>query len=144
MRIRHSLLLALAALAACNRFHGLPSALPLGTWGGADAGLIATEQATHVHLGCTRGDVAGRIPIAADGSFQVDGRHNVNAFPVDLGIFHPARYTGRMHGDDRLTIEVVLLDTGQRLGPAEVFLDREPQMRECPICRDAPADIPAR
>jgi hypothetical protein len=141
--IRLLALLASAALGACSRFHGLPAVLPLGTWGGPDAGLIATESETHVHVGCTRGDVPGRIPIAADGTFQVDGRHNVNAFPVDQGIYHPARFTGRLHGDDRLTLEVVLLDTGQRLGPAEVFLDREPQMRECPICRDAPADLPA-
>jgi hypothetical protein len=134
MRVRPSVVVAVALL-ACNRFHGLPPVLPLGTWGGADAGLVATDSATHVHLACTRGDVEGRIPIAPDGTFSVEGRHNVNAFPVDQGIFHPARYSGRLHGDDRLTIEVVLLDTGQRLGPAEVFLDREPRMRQCPICR---------
>ncbi len=135
MRVRHFSLLALCVMSACNRFHGLPTAVPLGTWGGADAGLVVSADTAHVHVGCTRGDVTGRIPIAADGGFAVDGRHNVNAFPVDQGIFHPARYTGRMHGDDRLTIEVVLLDTGQRLGPVEVFLNREPQMRQCPICR---------
>jgi hypothetical protein len=54
---------------------------------------------------------------------------------VDLGIFHPARYSGRLHGGDRLTIEVTLTDTGQRLGPAEAFLGREPQLGACPICR---------
>ncbi|HET8645392.1 MAG TPA: hypothetical protein VFO85_07885, partial [Vicinamibacteria bacterium] len=92
-------------------------------------------EGVHVHIGCTRGDIHGRIPVGPGGGFEVTGEHNVDAFPVDLGIVHPARYTGRLHGGDRLTFEVVLLDTGQPLGPAEAFLGREPRMRECPICR---------
>lgn len=124
----------LVLLAACSR-EEIPSQLPLGTWGGDGTGLIVSSDGVHVHIGCTRGDIAGRIPIGAGGAFDVTGRHNVNAFPVDLGIFHPARYTGRLHGPDRLTIEVTLTDTGQHLGPAEAFLGREPQLDNCPICR---------
>lgn len=127
-------LLAALLIAACGRGHETPSALPLGTWGGSDAGVIVFIDRVHVHIGCTYGDIAGRIPIGAGGAFEVTGQHNVNAFPVDLGIFHPARYSGRLSGDDRLTLEAVLLDTGQRLGPIEAFLGREPMLRECPIC----------
>lgn len=125
-------LAALTLLAACG--DGLPSTLPLGTWGGEGAGLIVSADAVHVHIGCTRGDIAGRIAIGAGGVFEATGRHDVDAFPVDLEIYHPARYSGRLHGDDRLTIEVTLTDTGRHLGPAEAFLGREPQLGPCPIC----------
>jgi hypothetical protein len=133
MRAR-AVLVALALLGACGG-EPPPSTLPPGTWGGEGAGLIVSAERVHVHFGCTYGDIAGRVPVAADGRFEATGKHNVDAFPVDLGIFHPARYSGRMHGGDRLTIEVTLTDTGQRLGPAEAFLGREPQLGACPICR---------
>jgi hypothetical protein len=133
MRAR-AVLIALMLLGACGG-DDVPSTLPLGTWGGEGAGLIVSADAVHVHLGCTRGDIDGRIAIGAGGAFEATGRHNVDAFPVDLEIFHPARYSGRLHGDDRLTIEVTLTDTGQHLGPAEAFLGREPRLGPCPICR---------
>jgi hypothetical protein len=139
MRARTVLAAAMALAAACGRGHELPSVLPQGTWGGRDAGLVVTAQGVHVHLGCTIGDIAGRVAIGPGGSFEASGQHNVDAFPVDLGILHPARYSGRLHGDDRLTIEAVLLDTGRRLGPLEAFLGREPQL-ECPICAVRPRE----
>jgi hypothetical protein len=132
---RLSLLAALVLSAACARGHALPGLLPLGTWGGADAALIVSADGVHVHLGCTKGDIAGRVPVDAAGAFTASGLHNVDAFPVDRGIVHPARYDGRLHDDDRLTLDVTLLDTDQHLGSAEVFLGREPRMRNCPICR---------
>ena len=133
MRAR-ALLIALTLLGACGGDE-LPSTLPVGTWGGENAGLIVSAERVHVHFGCTYGDITGRVAVAAGGAFEASGQHNVDAFPVDLGVFHPARYSGRMHGDDRLTIEVTLTDTGQHLGPAEAFLGREPQLGPCPICR---------
>ena len=133
MRARR-VLLALVLLGACGRDE-VPSTLPVGTWGGDDVGFVVSADSAHIHLGCTRGDITGPIPIAAGGTFDVVGRHNVDAFPVDLEIFHPARYSGRLHGNDRLTIEVTLTDTGRRLGPAEAFLGREPRLGNCPICR---------
>lgn len=38
--------------------------LPLGEWGGDNAGVIATDSLTHVHVGCTFGDIeaAPRTP----------------------------------------------------------------------------------
>lgn len=133
MPARASWLLA-AVLLCCNQGDDPPSQLPLGTWGGNAAGLIVSGEGVHVHVSCTVGEIPGRVAIDAGGAFEVEGRHNVNAFPVDLGIFHPARYNGRLHGNDRLTLEVTLLDTGQRLGPAQLFHGREPEMGNCPIC----------
>ena len=135
-RVRTWAVAAAALAAGCQGgHHDPPSHLPLGTWGGTEAGLVVTADAVHVHLHCTKGDIAGRVAIGADGRFEAEGRHNVDAYPVDRGITHPARYSGRMAGDDRTTLEVRLLDTGQVLGPVELFLGREPQMRNCPICR---------
>jgi hypothetical protein len=133
MRSRSLLLAVAAALACCD--HEAPSLVPLGTWGGADAGLVVSADGVHVHLGCTKGDIAGRVPLDRSGAFSVTGLHNVDAFPVDHGIVHPARYDGRLRGDDRLTFEVTLLDTSQHLGPATTFLGRQPQLSGCPICR---------
>ena len=33
--------------------------LPLGTWGGDSAGMIVSDTALHLHVGCTFGDVSG-------------------------------------------------------------------------------------
>ena len=68
------------------------------------------------------------------GRFDVEGQWNVDAFPVDRGIRHPARLTGRTDGHT-LTFAVRLSDTGQALGPALVTLGKEPRMQNCPICR---------
>lgn len=112
---------------------GLTS-LPIGTWGGDDAGLIVRVTEAHAHIGCTKGDVEGPIPLDSEGRFDVSGLYNVDAYPVDRGIVHPARFFGRSDGRT-LTLRVRLTDTGQTLGPVELRLGREPSMRICPICR---------
>lgn len=113
-----------------------PSELPLGTWGGDDAGLIASADAAHVHIGCTKGDVEGAIPLDAAGRFDVSGLYNVDAYPVDRGIPHPARFFGRRDGD-ALVLTVRLTDTGQVLGPVGLTFGRQPDMQVCPICRSS-------
>jgi len=40
--------------------------LALGTWGGDNVGVIVTDEVTHVHVGCTFGDVPGRWTRPAD------------------------------------------------------------------------------
>jgi hypothetical protein len=127
-------LVLLLLLTACGGSDRVP--LPPGTWGGPDAGVIVEGQTAHVHIGCTKGDTAAPIALDDNGEFAVKGLYNVNAYPVDQGILHPARFTGRVSGNE-MTIEVQLLDTDQRLGPVTVQLGRDPQMRQCPICRPA-------
>ena len=105
-----------------------------GTWGGDNAGLIATDSSAHIHIGCTLGDTS--MPIRPDsyGRFDVTGKYNVDAYPVDRGIYHPARFVGRVAGND-ITITVTLTDTGAKLGPVTVTRGKEPKMGPCPICR---------
>lgn len=122
------------AATACGHERDRLVQVPFGTWGGEDAALIVGQDGAHAHIGCTKGDVKGVIPLDADGRFDVDGSYNVNAFPVDLGVLHPARFTGVTDGRS-LKFSVRLTDTGRTVGPAIVTLGAEPQMRTCPICR---------
>lgn len=63
----------------------------VGTWGGRDAGLIATDTGAHPHTGCTLGNVAGPVTLDAGGRFDVPAFYNITAYPVDPGTVHPAR-----------------------------------------------------
>lgn len=128
------LLLALLALGCGASARPPLDRVPAGTWGGEDAGLIVSAEGAHAHVGCTLGDISGEIPVDDRGRFDVPGTYNVDAFPVDRGILHPARFTGQTDGR-RLTFTVRLADTGQAFASGELVLGREPRMRNCPICR---------
>ena len=125
---------AVILAAACGASRIEPGNLAAGTWGGEEAGLLVRADGAHAHIGCTYGDIAGPIPFDADGLFDVAARWNVTAFPIDPGVFHDARMSGRLRGD-RLTFSARLADTGQVLGPSVVTFGREPKMANCPICR---------
>ena len=135
MRARTFLVPALALVAACGASRLEPGTVAVGTWGGDEAGLLVRADGAHAHIGCTYGDVAGPIPFDADGRFDVAAKWNVSAFPIDRGIFHEARMSGRLSGRS-LTFTAKLTDTGQVLGPVAVTLGREPRMANCPICRN--------
>ena len=132
-----------AFLVGCALFEA-PAAgpLPIGTWGGKDAGMIVTDSGAHLHVGCTLGEVAVPITVDEHGRFDVPESHNLTAFPIDRGIFLPARLTGRMEGlslsftltiDDTVHHEVVVL------GPVRLQWGVRPEMGPCPICV-SPAD----
>jgi hypothetical protein len=130
-----SLLAVLLLLAACGITD--PARLkqvPMGTWGGQNAALLVTETTAHAHIGCTLGDVEGPIPLDGTGHFDVAATYNVDAFPVDRGIRHPARFSGNVEGST-MTLLVRLTDTGQTFGPVGLMLGRQPQIQDCPICR---------
>ena len=111
--------------------------LPLGTWGAADAGVIATDSLTHVHVGCTFGDMPGPIQLDAEGRFTVDGTYVLRAYPVVVGPPLPAQFSGQVRGNI-LTMAIAVNDTVEdrivALGPIEVTFGREPDMVQCPIC----------
>ena len=105
-----------------------------GTWGGDNAGLIVNLTDVHVHIGCTLGDANGPIRTDANGRFEATGTYNVDAYPVNRGIEHPAKFTGEVHGLT-MTLTVALTDTARTLGPVTLTYGKEPQMGPCPICR---------
>lgn len=131
----------IAAL-ACYNASSAPIIQVVGTWGGDNAGLIASDTAAHVHIGCTLGETNSSIRPDPDGHFDVVGTYNVDAYPVDRGIIHPARFSGQIAGHT-MTLTVILTDTGRQLGPVTLVYGKEPKMGPCPICR-APKITPTR
>ena len=122
------------ALLACSAATSTPITDVTGTWGGDNAGMIVTGANVHVHIGCTLGDAVGPIHPDADGRFEFEGKYNVDAYPVDRGITHPARFSGRIVGST-MTLTVTLTDTARVLGPVDLVYGKEPKMGPCPICR---------
>lgn len=130
---------SLAASLACHDRLTEPVTEVDGTWGGDDAGLIASDSAVHIHIGCTFGDAEGPIHPDVAGRFETTGIYNVDAHPIDLGIFHPARFSGRIVLQT-MTLTVILTDTGRQLGPVTLVYGKEPRMGPCPICRNPELD----
>ena len=130
----------LLVLSACSEDPLLPPSddhLTLGTWGGDDAGVIATDSVTHVHVDCTSGDMPGNIPLDEDGRFTVDGSYVLRAYPVMIGPALPAQFSGRVSGRT-LTLAIAVNDTVEKkivaVGPVTVLYGRTPEMGPCPIC----------
>lgn len=137
-----ALVAAFAMLAGCAASASSPASfdgnIPLGTWGGDNAGMIVGDTAMHLHVGCTYGDVSGRIALAANGSFDVAGSYMLRAYPITVGPSVPARFRGRIDGAVA-TVTVTVNDTVQRTtvikGPVTVKLGDQPRLGPCPICR---------
>jgi hypothetical protein len=112
--------------------------LALGTWGGDSAGVIVNDTLTHVHIGCTYGDIPGRITLDAEGRFTRTGSYLLRAYPVAQGPTLPAQFVGRVLGST-LTITVTITDTINNQvvvrGPSISQLGVPPRMANCPICR---------
>ena len=132
------LILAVVLLLGPFRCESLPSGLKdgviQGTFGGENAAVIADDTSAHVHIGCTYGNVHRAIRPDNRGTFDVAGEYNITAHPVDLGVMHPARFSGRVQ-DGHIRLTVTLTDTTVTLGPVDVLLNKEPRMGPCPICR---------
>jgi hypothetical protein len=132
----------LGVIAACrgDASNGPPvdGRLAIGTWGGDSAGVIVNDTIVHVHVGCTYGDIPGRVRLDADGRFTAQGSFLLRAYPVAIGPTMPAQFVGRVSGS-RLTITVTITDTIAKTtvvrGPAAVTFGVEPRMANCPICR---------
>jgi hypothetical protein len=134
-----TLVIALLVVACSGGTTAPPSdgALPLGTWGGENSGMIVSDTAMHLHVACTYGDVSGRIPLA-NGQFDVAGSYLLRAYPIAIGPTMPARFAGRVDGG-KATVTVTVNDTVEHkpvvLGPVVVTWGTEPKMGPCPICR---------
>ena len=123
-----------ALLAAC----GAPAPFPpgsvvTGVWGAQGAGLMADNTTAHVHVACTYGNLHQPIVTDPNGQFDLPGEYNITAHPVDAGIFHPARFSGRIVGR-QMVLTVQLTDTAVALGPVSLTFEVDPVMGRCPIC----------
>ena len=127
-------IVSFVAVLACSTATSARITEVTGTWGGDNAGLIVTNTDVHVHIGCTLGDAVGPVHPDADGRFEATGTYNVDAYPVDRGITHPATFSGQVIGET-MTLTVSLSDTARVLGPVTLIYGKEPKMGPCPICR---------
>ena len=100
--------------------------------------MIVGDTAMHLHVGCTYGDVSGRIVLNGNGQFDVAGSYMLRAFPIAVGPTVPARFTGRLDGNT-VTVTATVNDTVQKktvvMGPVTVTLGAEIKLGPCPICR---------
>jgi hypothetical protein len=112
--------------------------LAVGTWGGDDAAAIVTDSVTHVHVGCTYGNMPSNPLLDSEGRFVLDGSYVLRAYPVFVGPELPAQFSGRVVGR-MLTLAVAVNDTVEKkvvvLGPVTVSYGRTPNMGQCPICQ---------
>jgi hypothetical protein len=134
------LLVAVVATLSCGSSSPVAADLliPLGTYGGDSGGMIVGDTAMHLHIGCTFGDVSGRVPVTASGRFDVAGSYTLRAYPITVGPPVPARFTGTIDGD-RVVVTATVDDTVAHQtvvrGPVSVRLGVEPKLGPCPICR---------
>ena len=148
-RIRFLIVVTLGVLGCAASGVGTPSLdgkLALGTWGGDNAGMIVGDTAMHLHVGCTYGDVSGRIAIAADGSFDVRGTFMLRAYPVAVGPTVPARFRGQISGSSATvtaTVDDTVTHTVVIKGPVTVKYGDEPRLGPCPICRRPILTLPS-
>ena len=139
---RSAVVLETILVAACSspgtNLSPFTGELTLGTWGGSGAGLIVSDTSMHLHVGCTYGDVSGRIAFDATGAFDVSGSYMLHAYPITVGPSVPARFVGRLSGST-LTVTAIVNDTTQHTtvtrGPVSVTLGADPKLGPCPICR---------
>jgi hypothetical protein len=132
---------ALAAALSCSAATPVVPAdlrLPLGTFGGDSGGLIVGDTAAHLHVGCTFGDISGRVAVDASGRFDVAGSYMLRAYPITVGPSVPARFTGHIDGN-RIVVTATIDDTVEKRtvvrGPVSLRLGVEPRLANCPICR---------
>lgn len=143
---RHAASLAVAlvltlASATCDSNHAIlppgSGELASGTWGGPNAGVIVNDTLVHVHVGCTYGDIPGRVALSSSGTFTRAGGFLLRAYPVAVGPTMPAVFVGQVDGA-RLTLTVTVTDTTAGkvtvLGPVSVIYGKDPQLGPCPIC----------
>ena|SRR5204863_2417643 len=136
---RHAAAIVVLVCAACAGANLPPfnGALAVGTWGGDGAGMIVGDTSMHLHIGCTYGDVSGRVPVA-NGAFDVSGIYMLRAYPIAIGPTLPARFAGTIAGN-RVTITVTVQDTVEHKtvarGPVVVTYGDQPRLSPCPICR---------
>jgi hypothetical protein len=135
-----ALVATVATLSCASASPVVPSdlRLPLGTYGGDSGGMIVGDTAMHLHIGCTFGDVSGRVSVNQNGRFDVAGSYTLRAYPVAIGPAVPARFSGSIDGD-RIVVTATIDDTVAHTtvvrGPVSLRLGVEPRLGPCPICR---------
>jgi hypothetical protein len=111
-----------------------PPSVIVGEWGGDHAGLIATADSGTLEYDCAAGRITEPLRPEADGTFAATGTHTPGrGGPVRLDDpprRRPARYTGRVRGD-QLTLTVIMTDSAQMVGTFELVRGRSARVFKC-------------
>lgn len=109
-------------------------ALPAGAWGGEHISLNVTGRGGSYELDCAHGSLDEPLSVGGDGSFDVRGRFvRERGGPVRAGetpASYPARLSGRVEGE-RMTLRIVLTDSGEAVGEFSLERGRDPQLTKC-------------
>lgn len=107
--------------------------LAVSTWGGTYVSITVTTGGGAVHFECAEGRIDERITLR-DGRFDVRGVYwPGTGGPVGVDttrVPRPARYLGTVR-EDRMTLMVILTDTGETLGIYYLQKGRSPGMVRC-------------
>jgi hypothetical protein len=108
--------------------------VPAGQWGGEHILLNVTGRGGSFELDCAHGSIDEPLAAGGDGSFDVRGRYvrerggpEIAGRPPDS---YPARLTGRVDGA-RMTLRIVLSDSGETAGEFTLERGREPRLTKC-------------
>ena len=110
--------------------------LAAGTWGGDSSAVIVGDSSAHVVIGCTYGDMIGRVPLDSTGRFAASGSYLLRAFPVAMLPTMPAQFAGHVSAGS-LVLTVTVNDTVAHSttvrGPVTSVFGRTPNTVVCPI-----------
>src|ERR1041384_2035971 len=105
-----------------------------GVWGGSQIGMVVTSDGAEISYPCARGTIKGRLTLDAKGNFRLTGSHvQEHPGPVRMdekGNYHPARYTGKVTGD-QITIRVTLTATKEDVGTFTLTYGRGSRVPRC-------------
>jgi hypothetical protein len=118
-------------LAGCGEITSF--SLSISTWGGSHIGIEITVSGGTVQYDCAMGRIDQPIMVR-EGRFDVTGVHwPGQGGPVGVDTTRagrPARYLGTVRGD-RMTLIVILTDTGETLGLYQLRKDAAPTIIAC-------------
>ena len=104
-----------------------------GSWGGAHAGLEASDRGTRLDFDCANGSTDGPITPDEQGGFDVPGTYvQEGPGPVRQEQLRsaPVRYQGKVEGDT-LTLFIRLSGSDTTLGPFTLVKGRLPRIHKC-------------
>jgi hypothetical protein len=118
-------------LAGCGEVTSF--SLSISTWGGSHIGIEITVSGGTVQYDCAMGRIDQPITVR-EGHFDVTGVHwPGQGGPVGVDTTQagrPARYLGTVRGD-RMTLIVILTDTGETLGLYQLRKGASPFIVAC-------------
>lgn len=127
-----SALAACLTVAACDIDVTAPEMV--GEWGGEHISLSVSLSGSTLEYDCAHGTIEGSIEPDRNGDFVVTGVHvREHGGPIqedEVPDEHPARYQGWTNGT-RMTLSVILTDTGLEIGTYHLRLGQQAQLFKC-------------